>query len=109
MAIKDLDTIRKHFFICNGGSCKLLGAEEMTAHLRKVIKEMGKEAEIHTTKTLCNGRCKDGPVLISMPDGIWFRNILAAEVREFLRQFLQRDNAPKEKILFKYNQKLPKG
>jgi hypothetical protein len=34
MAIKDLSKIDKHLFLCNGGSCKLLGAEESTAAIR---------------------------------------------------------------------------
>lgn len=58
--------------------------------------------EIHTTKTLCNGRCKDGPVIIAIPEGIWFKQIFANLAEEFVHDYLIHNNAPKRNILFQY-------
>ncbi len=102
MAIKDLTVIKKHLFLCNGGSCKLLGAEESTAAIRLAIAEHGLSDEIHTTKTLCNGRCKDGPIVIAQPDGIWFKTIAKEKARAFVKEFLVERRIPIDKVLYKY-------
>jgi (2Fe-2S) ferredoxin len=104
MAIRDLTKIKTHLFLCNGASCKLLGAEESTAAIRLAISEYGLSEEIHTTKTLCNGRCKDGPVIIAMPDGIWFKKINAEKADGFVKEFLVEGIVPAEKILYEYGQ-----
>lgn len=102
MAIKDITLVKKHLFICNGGTCKLNGAEESTVALRNAINKAGLSDEIHTTKTLCNGRCKDGPVVIAMPDGIWFKQMSVDTAEDFTHDYLLHDLVPEKNILFQY-------
>jgi (2Fe-2S) ferredoxin len=102
MAIKDLTVIKKHLFLCNGASCKLSGAEESTAAIRLAIAEHGLSDEIHTTKTLCNGRCKDGPIIIAQPDGIWFKMMVKEKAGDFVKEFLVEQHIPKDKVLYEY-------
>ena len=104
MAIKDLTTIKKHLFFCNGGSCKKRGAEESTAAVRLAIAAHGLSDSIHTTKTLCNGRCNDGPVVIAQPDGIWFQKIDTEKAEEFVRQYLVEQQVPWDNVLYAYGQ-----
>jgi (2Fe-2S) ferredoxin len=104
MAIKDLTLIKKHLFLCNGGSCKLLGAEESSAALREAITENGLSDVVHTTKTLCNGRCKDGPIVIAQPDGIWFKKITMENAASFVNEFLVMKAIPQDKFLYQYGQ-----
>ena len=101
MAIKDLTEIRTHLFLCNGGSCKLLGAEESTTAIRVAIKEAGLSEEVHTTKTLCNGRCKDGPVVIAQPSGLWFKHLTKDKAASFVR-FMMEGRVPDEYVLYRY-------
>jgi NADH:ubiquinone oxidoreductase subunit E len=86
MAIKDITKVKTHLFMCNGGTCKLRGAEESSAAIRAAITESGMDEEIHTTKTLCNGRCKDGPI---------------ENAGEFIRQLVTGEFLP-DHILFEY-------
>jgi (2Fe-2S) ferredoxin len=102
MAIKNLTQIKKHLFLCNGGSCKLLGAEDSTVAIRAAIAEFGLSEEIHTTKTLCNGRCKDGPIIISQPDGIWFKTMVKEKATPFVKDFLVDQHIPKDRVLYQY-------
>lgn len=102
MAIKNITLIKKHLFICNGGTCKMNGAEENTVALRNAINKAGLHDEIHTTKTLCNGRCKDGPVVIAMPEGIWFKQMVANIAQEFVEDYLINNNAPEKNVLYQY-------
>ena len=102
MAIKDLTQVQRHLFLCNGGTCKQNGSEESSAAIRKAIADAGLNNEIHTTKTLCNGRCKDGPIVISQPEGIWFKQMATENVAPFVKTFLLDGIIPKQLYLFRY-------
>lgn len=58
----------KQVLLCNG-------AEETTKAIRSESKGLGLTNEIHTTLTLCNGRCQDGPAAVVYPDGDWYKNM----------------------------------
>lgn len=102
MAIKDLTVVNKHLFLCNGASCKLLGAEESTIAIRAGIAGCGLSDRVHTTKTLCNGRCKDGPIVIAMPEGVWFKKMDKEKADSFVKEFLVLNKLPSENVLFTY-------
>lgn len=70
--------------------------------MRNAINRAGLNEEVHTTKTLCNGRCKDGSIVITMPEGIWFKQMSAELAEAFVHNYLVHDNAPAENILFQY-------
>jgi (2Fe-2S) ferredoxin len=101
MAIKDLQKVRKHVLLCNGGTCKKSGAEQITDAIRASILEQGLSDEIHTTKTLCNGRCNDGPIVIVMPDCIWLQKMSLDQVDDFVLHTLKEGQIPEEQCLFK--------
>jgi (2Fe-2S) ferredoxin len=102
MAIKDLTKVDVHLFLCNGGSCKTNGAEQSTEAIRALIKEYGLEEKVHTTKTLCNGRCNDGPVVICMPSGTWFGKITSDVAGDFTQLLLLHKTLPRQYKLFTY-------
>ncbi|MFC3559081.1 (2Fe-2S) ferredoxin domain-containing protein [Pedobacter jamesrossensis] len=102
MAIKDLTIVKTHLFMCNGGSCKSKGSEESIVEIRKLIEEAGIGETIHTTKTLCNGRCNDGPIVIAMPRGFWFSKLTVPRVKDWIDGFIIRGETPTENLLFTY-------
>ncbi|RYJ44213.1 Ferredoxin [Flavobacterium beibuense] len=91
-----------HLFLCNGGSCKAKGAEESTLRIRSLLSEKGISDRVHTTITLCNGRCNDGPVVISQPDGIWFKEITADACMAFVNSYIMNGETPESIRLYKY-------
>lgn len=90
MAIKDLNQVQIHLFLCNGGTCKKAGAEETTASIRKRIQELGLVGRVHTTKTMCNGRCEDGPIAIAMPSNVWYQKLSPDKAAKFVEWVIQR-------------------
>ncbi|MGO4886350.1 (2Fe-2S) ferredoxin domain-containing protein [Anaerobacillus sp. MEB173] len=88
MATWDLSTTKHHVLICNGSSCKKAGAEDLTLAIRKEISNQGLDQMIHTTRTLCNGRCQDKCVLITYPDGKWYKNISAEDAPQFIESLM---------------------
>lgn len=89
MAIKDLTQVDRHLFLCNGSSCGARGAAESTMALREEVRERGLDGCVHTTKTLCNGRCDDGPVVIVQPDGLWYKYVDPAAARRIVAEHLE--------------------
>ena len=75
MSTWNLTTTKHHVLICNGGSCKREGAELITQAIRNEITAQGLDSLIHTSRTLCNGRCNDKCVVIAYPEGHWYKHV----------------------------------
>jgi len=88
MATWDLRTTKHHVLICNGSSCKKAGAEEVTQAIRREISNRDLDSVIHTSRTLCNGRCLDKCVVISYPEGVWYKEILPEDAPTFIESIL---------------------
>lgn len=109
MAIKNLQDIELHLFICNGGSCVKLGAEETTDIIRTTVKKMGFFDAVHTTKTLCNGRCDDAPLVITMPQGKWYKKVYPVSAQEFTTLLLNKKPIPESHSLYTYGDDFAHG
>ena len=72
MTTWNLQGTQRHLLICNGATCMTAGGEEVTQAIRQEIKQHNLDEQIHTTRTRCNGRCKDKCVVISYPDATWY-------------------------------------
>ena len=108
MAIKNITEVVTHLFLCNGGSCCQKGAEESTRRIREYIAHEELEKTVHTTKTYCNGRCNDGPVVVAMPEGKWFKNVTPENAKRFVKEYLVAKNGCEKLSLFTYGDTLIK-
>jgi (2Fe-2S) ferredoxin len=104
MIIRDLTTISHHLFFCNGDACTERGAFDTTKAIRACIKACGLHDSIHTAITRCNGRCHDGPVVISMPDCTYYQDIKPADAAEFVEKVLQKGETWQEKVLYQWGE-----
>ncbi|MDP5275411.1 (2Fe-2S) ferredoxin domain-containing protein [Chengkuizengella axinellae] len=102
MATWNLTTTNQHVFICNGGSCKKEGAEELTQSIRKEITNKGLDQSIHTTRTLCNGRCEDKCVVITYPEGVWYKGMTSQDAPKFIES-IRLGQRLEDKISHTYN------
>ncbi|WP_226528915.1 CbiX/SirB N-terminal domain-containing protein [Metabacillus niabensis] len=90
MTTWNLTQMQRHLLICNGATCMGAGAEEVTQQIRDEIRKNRLDEHIHTSRTRCNGRCKDKCVVIDYPKGTWYsvqheetaRDIVHEEVKE---------------------------
>lgn len=73
MTTWNLEGTKTHLLLCNGSSCMRKGGEEVTQAVRDEISLQGLDQQIHTTRTRCNGRCKDACIVIAYPQGNWYR------------------------------------
>lgn len=72
MTTWNLTNMQRHLLICNGATCMGAGAEEVTKQIRDEIRQHRLDERIHTSRTRCNGRCKDKCVVIDYPKGNWY-------------------------------------
>jgi (2Fe-2S) ferredoxin len=72
MTTWNLAGTQKHVLICNGSSCMRKEGEDITLAIREEIKNLELDHQIHTSRTRCNGRCKDACVVIVYPEGKWY-------------------------------------
>lgn len=84
MATWNLENTSHHLLLCNGSSCNRGGAEDLTAAIRKEISSKNLDDQIHTTRTLCMGRCYDQCVVVSYPEGYWFKEMTTEDVPYFI-------------------------
>ncbi|MBG9812779.1 cobalamin biosynthesis protein [Bacillus endophyticus] len=78
--------VQKHILICSGKTCIKNGGEQVAEAIREEIKEMSLTKFIHTTKTLCNGQCKNGAITILYPDGIWYKEMNEDSGRKLIKE-----------------------
>jgi (2Fe-2S) ferredoxin len=100
----ELSSVSKHVLLCNGASCTKKGAEEVTNAIRQEIKDQGLLKEIHTTKTLCNGRCKEGPTVVVYPDGDWYKEMTPEKGKQLIEK-IKVDHKLDEALAYTYDGK----
>jgi len=71
------------------------GAEEVTQQIRDEIRKNRLDEMIHTSRTRCNGRCKDKCVVIDYPKGTWY----SVQNEETSRAIVQ-DTAEESSIIY---------
>lgn len=95
MTTWNLNQMQRHLLICNGATCMGAGAEEVTKQIRDEIRKNRLDETIHTSRTRCNGRCRDKCVVIDYPKGTWY----SVQNEETSRSIVQ-DTAEESSIIY---------
>ena len=99
MTTWNLLPMQRHLLICNGATCMGAGAEEVTQQIREEIRHHNLDEVIHTSRTRCNGRCKDKCVVIDYPKGRWY----SVQKEETARAIVH-EKVSEEKIIYSMEQ-----
>ncbi|APH05063.1 (2Fe-2S) ferredoxin domain-containing protein [Bacillus weihaiensis] len=102
MTTWNLSETKHHVLICNGSSCMRKGGEEATQAFRDEITKLDLDSTIHTTRTRCNGRCKDACVAIVYPEGTWYKGLTPELSREIVQQHLVKGEIVEEAVIYQY-------
>ncbi len=100
MATWNLTEMNKHVLICNGSTCMRKGGEEVTQAIRDEITSRNLDAKIHTTRTRCNGRCKDGCVVVVYPEADWYFEMTEERAKKMVESHLEKGKPVKEWIAY---------
>ncbi|GGB53729.1 (2Fe-2S) ferredoxin domain-containing protein [Fictibacillus barbaricus] len=104
MTTWNLNGTMSHVLICNGSSCMRKGGEEVTQAIRDEIKKQEMDTLVHTTRTRCNGRCKDACIAIIYPEGTWYKVPDEEAARTIVHQHLLLGEKVKELIVYEYGE-----
>jgi sirohydrochlorin ferrochelatase/(2Fe-2S) ferredoxin len=83
--------LRKHVLVCTNIDCAARGSITLLSALRRLLKKAGRTRDIRVTRTMCMGRCGEGPAVAVYPDGVWYRGVQAADASELVREHLLSD------------------
>lgn len=96
----------RHIFVCDNKrapderkSCGLHNSESILKHMKKRSKEMGFQGKLRIQRSGCLDRCELGPVVVSYPEGKWFRISTIEEAEEFLQNYVLHSDLQKVESL----------
>lgn len=104
MTTWNLNGTMRHVLICNGSSCMRKGGEEVTQAIREEIKKQELDRQVHTTRTRCNGRCKDACVAIVYPEGTWYSVPDEQAARELVTSHFALGEKIKKHVIYEYGE-----
>ncbi|MBK9165008.1 MAG: (2Fe-2S) ferredoxin domain-containing protein [Acidobacteria bacterium] len=93
--------VRRHVFVCNGKSCMAVGAAEVKTEFERILAEKeirfgktskGRNPEGPVVLTDCGsvGFCSVGPAVLVYPEGVWYAQVQAEDVREIVEHHLEK-------------------
>ena len=94
-----LNKIKRHIFLCADQTkpkcCPKKTSLEAWNYLKKRLKELELEQPteisnycVFRTKANCLRVCKEGPILLVYPDGVWYRNATPETIEKILQEHI---------------------
>ncbi len=110
--------IKRHVFVCNGKSCLAVGSlevkETFTRELESRNLRQGKESkgrnpmgEVVLTDCGSVGFCSIGPCVLVYPEGVWYAQVNAEDVKEIVEEHIERGNVVERLALIELEGKPP--
>jgi (2Fe-2S) ferredoxin len=108
--------LKHHVFVCNGKSCAAVGSAEVKAafetELQKRNLRYGKQSkgrnpngEIVLTDCSSVGFCSIGAAVLVYPEGVWYAQVRAEDVKEIVEEHLEKGNVVERLALIEMNDK----
>lgn len=93
------DQYRLHLMICAGTACVSNKSFKIKEVLESELKKQGLEKEVLVVMTGCNGFCAVGPVMVVMPDGIFYHSLTEEIVPHLVEEHFLKGR-PVKKLMF---------
>jgi len=90
---------RIELMICAGTGCVASGAFQIKESLEKELRERGLHDEIGVITTGCNGFCGQGPLMVVVPDNIFYGWLTQKDISHLVEEHFIKGR-PVEKLMF---------
>jgi len=81
-----LDPNRKEITVCGGTGCVAFGAPDVQTAFREEVERRGLTDTISVKRTGCHGFCEKGPVVLILPERIFYPNVKIKDVPEIIEE-----------------------
>lgn len=76
--------------VCRGTGCTAFGSEEVMEGLRKEISRKKLGSKIRVKRTGCHGFCEKGPIVLILPEEIFYQQVSKSDVEEIIRSVIKK-------------------
>jgi (2Fe-2S) ferredoxin/ubiquinone/menaquinone biosynthesis C-methylase UbiE len=90
-----MEPFHQHVFVCTQSkpegvaSCPNHGSLRILQTLERELDSQGLDEQVQVTTCGCLGVCENGPVMITYPEGIWYRGVREEDVPEIVDSHLR--------------------
>ena len=78
----------KHIFVCTGSKCAPETSPSVYQYLKDRVKELGLGEKIQRSQCHCLGICKDGPIVVVYPEGVWYSHLDQTKLERVIQEHL---------------------
>ena len=71
--------------VCLGTGCRASGAKDVYKAIREAVDEAASRADLEVRSTGCHGFCEHGPLVVILPDGVFYNQVSPSDAAEIVR------------------------